>query len=256
VRTSFCSIAYRHVPGAALPAIMHDVRNAGYDGLEVWWPHVEHLAPAALADMRAIASEAGLNLPMLSPYLGTFDLAMTNREEMLTRTRAAAPVAVALGIPLLRAFVGWTCECSSLTASAAYWRYNCDGFREMAAIAADHGLVIAMETHERTLVDSVHGVQRMLAESDSRLRVNFQIDDIAVNSNLPDGLAAYAVLRPWIVHMHVPLVPNNTPRATETRRVLAAMRDDGFAGSASIEHCSGAGDPAAALRAGRELLAC
>jgi sugar phosphate isomerase/epimerase len=208
-----------------------------------------------LADLREAAADMGLILPMLSPYLGTFDLAMTNREEMLLRTRAAAPVAVALGIPLLRAFVGWTCECSSLTASEAYWRYTLAGFRDMAAIAADHGLVIAMETHERTLVDSVQGVQRMIAEADSRLRVNFQIDDLTANSGLPDSMAVYAVLRPWIVHMHVQLTPPGSPRSAETRRILAALRDDGFTGCASIEHCSGAGAPDAALKAGTFLLA-
>ena len=254
MRTSFCSIAYRKVPGAALPAIMRDVRAAGYDGVEVWWPHVEGLAPAALAELRAAAAESRLVLPMLSPYLGTFDIGMTNRAEMLARTRAAAPVAAALGIPLLRAFVGWTCECSSLTAGEAYWRYNLDGFREMAAIAADHGLAIAMETHERTLVDSVTGVRRMIEQGDPRLRVNFQLDDLAANSGLPDGLAAYAALRPWIAHMHVQLDASGSPRAAEARRVFATMRGDGFAGFASIEHCSGEGDPAAALRAGREIL--
>ncbi len=53
----------------------------------------------------------------------------------------------------------------------------------MAAIAADHGLTIAMEPHERTLVDSVRGVRRMLAKADGRLRVNFQLDDMVRNSS-------------------------------------------------------------------------
>jgi 3-dehydroshikimate dehydratase len=255
MRSSFCSIAYRKLPAIAMPAILHDVRAAGYDGVEVWWPHVEGLAPAQLAELRAAADAAGLAMPMLSPYLGTFDLGMTNRADMLARTRAAAPVATALGIPLLRAFVGWTCACSSLTASDEYWRYVIDGFREMAAIAADHGLTIAMETHEQTLVDSVAGVHRMIAEADPRLRLNFQIDDLAANSGLPDGLAVYMALRPWIVHMHVQLDAPGSPRAAETRRILDAMHADGFTGFTSIENCSGAGAPAAALNAGRAILA-
>jgi len=255
MRSSFCSIAYRKIPGVAMPAIMAEVRAAGYDGIEVWWPHVEGLAPAQLAELRAAADEAGLAMPMLSPYLGNFDLGMTNRAEMLARTRAAATVAAVLGIPLLRAFVGWTCECSSLTASEDYWHYILDGFREMATIAADHGLTIAMETHELTLVDSVAGVLRMITEGDPRLRVNFQIDDLAANSALPDGLAVYAALRPWIVHMHVQLDAPGSPRATETRRILDAMHKDGFTGFTSIENCAGAGAPAAALSAGLDIFA-
>ena len=193
-------------------------------------------------------------MPMLSPYLGNFNLAMTNYDEMIDRTKAAAPVAVKLGIPLLRAFVGWTCECSSLTASEEYWRFNLKGFREMVAIAADHGLTIAMETHGQTLVDSVQGVRRLLDEADGRLRVNFQLDDMAANSNLPDGVAAYEAVKPWVVHMHVPLSAQGTEKVVELHKILDAMRRDGFKGFFSIEQCSGKGEPQDAVKDGIRML--
>jgi 3-dehydroshikimate dehydratase len=255
VKTSFCSIAYKFRPAVGILEVIRDVRAAGYDGVEVWWPHVEGKGDAELAEIRAAAAEAGLAIPMLSAYLGNFNLAMTNYDEMIARARAAAPVAVKLGAPLLRAFVGWTCECSSLTAGEDYWQFNLRGFREMAAIAADHGLTIAMETHERTLVDSVGGVRRMLAEADGRLRVNFQLDDMARNSGLPDGVEVYEALKPLVVHMHVHLAAPDSPEAGELRRILAAMRRAGFGGFVSIEHCSGQGEPRDAAAAGRRMLA-
>jgi sugar phosphate isomerase/epimerase len=164
-------------------------------------------------------------------------------------------VAVKLGIPLLRAFVGWTCECSSLTASEEYWRFNLKGFREMAAIAADHGLTIALETHGQTLVDSVQGVRRLLEEGDGRLRVNFQLDDMAANSKLPDGVAVYEAIKPWVVHMHVPLSAQGTGNVAEFQKIFAAMRRDGYQGFVSIEYCSGKGEPQEAVKAGVRMLA-
>jgi 3-dehydroshikimate dehydratase len=254
MKTSFCSIAYKFRPATEIPDIIRDVKAAGYDGVEVWWPHVEKKSDAELAEVKAAAGGARLAMPMLSPYLGNFNLAMTNYDEMIARTRASAPVAVKLGIPLLRAFVGWTCECSSLTASEEYWRFNLKGFREMAAIAADHGLTIAVETHGQTLVDSVQGVRRLLEEGDGRLRVNLQLDDMAANSKLPDGVAVYEALKRWVVHMHVHLTAPDSTEAAEWQRIFAAMRRADFKGYISMEHCSGNGEPGDALTAGRQML--
>lgn len=254
MKRSFCSIAYKFRPEIGILDILRDVRVAGYDGVEVWWAHVETKSDAELAEIKAAAAGAKLALPMLSPYLGNFNLAMTNYGEMIARTRAAAPVAVKLGIPLLRAFVGWTCECSSLTASEEYWRFNLKGFREMAAIAADHGLTLALETHGQTLADSVQGVRRLLDEADGRLRVNFQLDDMAANSKLPDGVAVYEAIKHWVVHMHVHLTAPDSAEAAELRRILAAMRCDGFKGFVSIEHCAGKGEPREAIADGVTVL--
>ena len=254
MKTSFCSIAYRLKPESLILDTMRDVKTAGYDGVEIWWPHVERKSAAELADIRATAAALKLATPMLSPYLGKFNLPMTNRDEMIASTRAAAPVAAALGVPLLRSFVGWTCECSSLTASEEYWQFNLKGFREMASIAADYGLTIAMETHGKSLVDSVQGVRRLIEEGDGRLRVNFQLDDLAANSRLPDGVAVYESIKQWMVHMHIHIEPTHPQELAELRAILAAMRRDGFGGFVSIEHCTGRGDPADALAAGRRML--
>jgi sugar phosphate isomerase/epimerase len=124
----------------------------------------------------------------------------------------------------------------------------------MAAIAADHGLTIAMETHSQTLVDSVQGVRRLLEEGDGRLRVNLQLDDMAANSKLPDGVAVYEAVKPWVVHMHVPLSAQGTGRVADFQKIFAAMRCDGFRGFVSIEHCSGTGEPREAVAAGVKML--
>lgn len=253
MKTSFCSIAYKAKQQATIFDVIRDVKQAGYDGVEIWWPHVEGKSDAELADVAGAARDAKLSIPMLSPYLGTFNLPMTNYDEIISRTRAAAPVAAKLGAPSLRAFVGWTCECSSLTASEEYWRHNLKGFHEMAAIAADHGRAIAMETHSMTLVDSVAGVRRMIEQGDERLRVNFQLDTMVQNSKLPDGVAVYEALKPWVVHMHAHVPASSVEGEAETR-IFAAMERDRFGGFISAEHCTGKGEPTEAVAAGIKFL--
>ena len=253
LKTSFCTIAYRKQADVKLATMFEEIARAGYQGAELWWPHVEDLDEAHLKDAAACARDNGLALPIVSPYLGTFNLEMTNRDEMLSRIRAAAPVAVALGAPLLRCFAGWTCECSSLTASPEYWKYNLDGFAEMARIADGHGLDLALETHSETLVDSVNGIRRFVDAGGPRIKVNLQLDDIAANSGLPDGVAVYRELGELVVHAHVPPAFSDDAKRAEHHRLLTAMREDGFQGFVSVESCSGQGEAFEAARQGRAL---
>lgn len=257
LKYSFCTIAYRNMPEATLAGIFENLAAAGYDGAEIWWPHVENLSQAQLAEAKACAKQHRLAVPILSPYLGNFNLEMTNRGEMIERTLAAAPVAEALGAPLLRAFAGWTCECSSLTAKEDYWRYNLDGFKEMAAIARDHGLRIAIETHYATLCDSVAGFNRFVDHCGETICANLQLDDIAKNSNLPDGVAVYRAVKDRVAHAHVPHRYDESSegkaKLDDHRKVLAALAAAGFTGFVSVEHCKGDGDPFEAAEAGRKL---
>jgi len=253
LNTSFCTIAYRKQEGLPLPKILEQVKEAGYGGAELWWPHVEKLSEAQLAETKATLARLGLKVPMLSGYLGNFNLPMTNREEMLERTRQAAPVAAKLGAPLLRAFAGWTCECSSLTAGEPYWKFNLEGFSEMCRIAGDYGLDIAIETHSGTLCDSVAGCLRLAEHCGPRIKFNLQLDDIAKNSKLPNGLAVYRALGERVAHAHVPPVLEGAERE-EWSGVLKAMQAGGFPGFVSIEHCKGDGDTFEIAKTGRRLL--
>jgi 3-dehydroshikimate dehydratase len=253
LKSSFCSIAYRNSQNLTIETILEQIQKAGYDGIELWWPHVEKLSKSQLSELRASAQQKNLSFSMLSPYLGNFNLPMTNRDEMIERTKITSETAVALGIPLLRTFAGWTCECSSLTASPEYWRYNLDGFKEMGRIADAHGLNIAIETHDQSLADSVDGVLRIIDAGGPRLKVNLQLDEIASNSKLPDGIAVYQKLKKHMVHMHTQ-PPFEEPQKAELRKLFSQMSNDGYAGYISIEHCAGKDDPQKLAVAGKETL--
>src|ERR1041385_8870855 len=91
LKTSFCSIAYKPRQQATIFDVIGDVKRAGYDGVEIWWPHVEGKSDTQLSEVAAVAREVKLEIPILSPYLGNFNLPMTNYDEMIGRIRAAAP---------------------------------------------------------------------------------------------------------------------------------------------------------------------
>lgn len=252
LKSSFCTIAYKNSQ-VSLPGILRHLSACRYDGVEFWWPHVEKLSKAELQETRELLKELNLAVAMISPYLGNFNLPMTNRDEMIERVRLAAPVAVALGAPLLRMFAGWTCETSSLTASPEYWKYNLDGFCEMAKIVQEHGLYLALETHDQTLGDSVDGVNRILEAGLGRIKVNLQLDDIGKNSGLARKVDVYRKLKDHIVHLHLHPYFEDEREKEEWVELLGELQKDQFKGFVSIEHCSGKGDPEQVAKLGREV---
>jgi sugar phosphate isomerase/epimerase len=253
LNSSFCTIAYKNSQ-TPLPEILQHLSSCGYDGAELWWPHVEKLSKTQLQETRDWCQKLGLAIPMISPYLGNFNLEMTNREEMLERVRLAAPVAVALGSPLLRMFAGWTCETSSLTASPEYWKYNLDGYREMATIVKDCDLNLALETHDKTLGDSIDGVNRILEAGGGRIKVNLQPDDIGKNSGLTRKVDVYRKLKEHIVHLHLQPHFENDQEQVEWAELVRELQKDQFKGFVSIEHCSAKDDPAQIAKTAQALL--
>jgi sugar phosphate isomerase/epimerase len=241
MKTSFCSIAYRHAESFDLPKMFAHLAAIGYDGVELWWPHLENLSSSGVKEVAACAAENSLVLPMISPYLGNYNLEMNNAAENLERAKAAAPVAASLGSPLLRAFGGWTCECSSLTASSEYWEYNLKGFKEMLAVARDFDLEIAIETHWGTLADSVEGVLKFRDFCGEGIKVNLQLDDIVANSGLESGSAVYRELGELVAHVHFPTELDGE-KTEDYRGLFASMRTDGYDRFISLEHCSAEGD--------------
>ncbi len=253
MKRSFFTIAYRNTDRGIF-GILPELARAGYDGVEIWWPHVEKLSAAQLDEVKSLADREGLAIPMVSGYPGNYNLEMTNAPEMLARFQAIAPVAARLGAKLARAFVGWTCECSSTTASQDYWRYNIEGFRQLAEVAEQHELLLAMETHSQTLVDSVQGVRRMIRSCGPRLKVNLQIDDIVELSGLPDAVAVYRALKDDVVHFHLQPYGADQDRRGMYAAVFAEMNKDGFEGFISWEsHGAKGEDP---VRAAREGIRC
>ena len=98
---SMCSIAWRQDD---VSVAIRDVGDAGYDGIELWGPHIERYLDAGqdMDALRALLGETSLTVPMVSPY---FDFADRYDDSIVT-ARRFVQYAVDLRAPLVRLFTG------------------------------------------------------------------------------------------------------------------------------------------------------
>ncbi|HHN47015.1 MAG TPA: sugar phosphate isomerase/epimerase [Planctomycetes bacterium] len=246
------SIAFRNTQ-LYIEEMLPKVSAAGFRALEVWGGHVENRDELEMPVVAELAERHGLKLPMLSCYLGTFDLDMTNLDAELEKARFAARTGAALGVPWLRSFAGWVMECSSRDASAEYWDYCIRGIREIAAVAAADRLGLALETHKLTLADTVRGCRRLIDEIASpSVKLILQLDGPA-ETEKTSPVDVWNELKGLVVHFHQK--PESAPWGVEEmRRLFAKMREDGYSGAVSIEGVHPNVKAEAVMKQGMKLL--
>ena len=129
--------------------------------------------------------DKGLAVPMISPYIGFFDIAKGNHAAMVAECAKFLKIARSLGVPTIRSFAGFVCEITAATSDEANWAYAINGFAEYAALAEQYNVDLALETHEQSLIDAMSGIEMLLKGVPSRrLKINFQIDKLPENSKM------------------------------------------------------------------------
>lgn len=254
MRCCVCSIAWRidrksYVgPNLALPwaELLPLARSMGYEGVEVWEPHVAHLDDAGLAELRAGFAAHGLAAPMLSGYFN-FTKSPESAVSSLANGRRVLARARALGIGMIRIFTG---NHRSRDADEEQWARAADALRTLCDEAAPDGITLAAEIHDWNLVDSVEGCERLIALID---RPNFGL--IFHPSHFsPDPLPALERLLPHVRHLHATNPPATlADGAIDYPRLLAALDRLGYAGWLSVEYFGD--DPAGRCRREAEFLA-
>ncbi|MGH7145743.1 MAG: sugar phosphate isomerase/epimerase family protein [Planctomycetota bacterium] len=246
---SYCTLQYKNTPIPALEMLadMAGAQVAGpdgaprrYDGVEWLITSVEKLTSTERRVLGQATRSAGLTTPVLGSYIGHYNLAMTNREEVLATAERSFRIAQELGTPRVRCFVGFVCECSSIDCPPAYWAYNVAGFREVAAAldrfnreqSAD--LRLCLETHSQSLVDTVAGCRRFLDEVGSdRIDLNLQLEPPMLRDGIGSFLDAARALRSRVCHVHT-----NPETIASDAASLAAYRwliEDGYREYFSVE---------------------
>ena len=149
------------------------VAEAGFSGVEVWYPHVEKLGETELREVKAQCSRLGLVPTVIAPYF-YFTRGQEPLLETLRTAEAVVRAAQVLGISKVRTFTD--CGPDGLASGDATpedWRAARDGLRELCAM--DPGMEFVVETHEQTLADSLPSVRRLLDEvATPNLRLNYQ----------------------------------------------------------------------------------
>lgn len=224
--------------GAAAPRETKTARR--YDGIEWLVSPLETMSPAARQALGQATRQAGLQMPVLGSYIGHYNLAMTNRDEVLATAEKTFGIAHDLQIPRIRCFVGFVCECSSIGCKPDYWAYNVAGFRDVAAAlgrfnkAHKTAYRLVLETHSQSLVDTVAGCRKFLNDVGSDLiDLNMQLGPDMLREGIGSYLDVAKALRKHIVHVHTQPDTIATDKASlEAFRWLA---EDGYTGFFSVE---------------------
>jgi 3-dehydroshikimate dehydratase len=195
MKISFCSIAFRKT-AEPLTNIIPMVCEVGYDGIEIWGNHLASDG-TDLPLIREALERHRLAVPMISPYFN-----VTGGESDWDRSRESARAcldyAVALKVPLIRTFTGFI---GSEEADPDLWAAAAKRLALLCDMAAEANVALALETHPKTLVDTVPAIKRLLGAVDRpNLRLNLDIYHLWERHG--DPLWVWSELKPYVRHIH------------------------------------------------------
>jgi sugar phosphate isomerase/epimerase len=139
-------------PAWSLKQILECVRECGYEGVELrglqgqmLLPEAPPLAPPERASVRRRFEDLGCRIACVSSSASFTAAEAATRRQSLDEVRAYADLAADLGAPLIRVFGGQIPEGVSRQDCV---RYAGESLAEAAAVAAQRGARVALETHD------------------------------------------------------------------------------------------------------------
>ena len=256
MKLCFNSIAYKKTEATA-ETILREIAELGdYQAVELLQLHFENLSRAEAKDLAGLAGELGLELPILSGYLGVLPLDMKGLADNLKLCRKLTSVADWMGVGMQRAFAGYLCEVTSLDPDPDYYKHVVQGFREICRVLQDSGQALATEVHRGTFTDTADGALKFLEDVGAENHyLLFQLGEVPSNSGM-DGVKLYRALEKDVVHMHMHPYPwlehrDNPDNLAGLLPVIDEEEPDFYV---SIENCEADQPPLKAARDGAALV--
>jgi L-ribulose-5-phosphate 3-epimerase len=169
---------------------------AGLDAAELIWqdgyrsgiPEADN--DEVLAEVRAASAETGLPVVGLTPYMtGINSLDEVERARDLKRFAACIADAAALGAHVVRVYAGAYAD-EQRSDRAALWSVLVRSLRELAPIAADAGVVLAVENHFSTMtVTARETVDLVTAVASPAVRILYDQANLTFTHSETPGLA-------------------------------------------------------------------
>ncbi len=181
------SITYRGIwyrgPALDVFSLVHLAKEQGWEGLELDTerPHAApmDLSPDDRRRLRDLAGELGLPLCAVSPNCDLSSPVPTHREAMICYTRECIKLAHDLGAPICKIFAAWrgvtlhdglaTYDETYGNDPFRYWKRDRRNFvveavRELARMAEDLGVTLAMQNHGPDIVNRYQDVLSLIGE--------------------------------------------------------------------------------------------
>jgi 3-dehydroshikimate dehydratase len=189
VRTGLVSVTFRQL---TVDEVVGVAADAGLAAIE--WGGDIHVPPgdtAAADRARRLCADHGLAVAAYGSYLRA---GQCDRDEISTAVRTA----VALGAPRIRVWAGTTgTDVASVDDRIAVTR----GLAELAEVAADSGVEIAMEFHRNTLTDDVDSTITLLLDVDAPNLKTYWQPPVDISDE--ECLEQLGQLMPWLSTVHV-----------------------------------------------------
>jgi 3-dehydroshikimate dehydratase len=237
IQLTFCSIAFRDEP---LDQVIPRLAAIGYDGIEVFFKHVEGRDNTDLSALRQQADLHRVRLPVFSPY---FSLTRGQKEydETLLSAARAVEAARVLGAGKIRTFTDVGPDgLPSAQATPEQWKQAIRGLQAITAL--DRGIDFVVETHPNTLADTLPTTRRLLEDvAAPNLKINFQACDDFLRAGLQESFDALA---PWIKHLHLQQIDDSRqhtwieePGLIDFPSFVGHVVRSGYAETLSVEYC-------------------
>ncbi|HEY1620486.1 MAG TPA: sugar phosphate isomerase/epimerase family protein [Streptosporangiaceae bacterium] len=203
-----------------------------------WGVNVADLSDAQVAEFRRALDDAGVTVSAIGSPIGKIDVDAPIGPE-LDRLRRIAAVAARLGTPLVRVFSFFIPAGQS---ADGYRHQVIDRMGALADVAAEHGLLLAHENEKQIYGDIPRRCADLITSVGSpALRATFDAANFVQCGVAPHD-EAYELLRPHLAYLQVKdaiaatgeVVPAGLGDG-QVRQTLAALRDSGFTGFASLE---------------------
>lgn len=192
MRLSLCTITFRHHL-ISLDEIAVFARANGFHGIELWGVHARSLDHRPERNGEWLAA-LGLHVPMVSDYLPL----EADPVELRRRMFALVRMARRWQARKIRTFAG---RKASAETDVEERRLIAARLRDLAGLAADHGLSLLAETHPNTLADCGASTLQLLEEVDHpAFGINF--DTLHVWEGGDDPVAFHRRIRPYVRHYH------------------------------------------------------
>jgi len=181
------SITYRGVwykgPEINVFDLLPLAKKQGWEGVELDTerPHAApmDLSPDDRKRLRDLSASLDLPICAVSPNCDLSSPVPSHRDAMICYVRECIKLAHDLGSPLCKIFAAWrgiTIRNGVGTYDETYgnrpypywkedrWEFVVEGIRELAKVAEDHGVVLAMQNHGPDVINTYEEVLRMIAE--------------------------------------------------------------------------------------------
>jgi sugar phosphate isomerase/epimerase len=203
-----------------------------------WSANAADLSDAQLAAFGRALADAGVTVSAIGSPIGKVGIAAPLAPE-LDRMRRVAAVAAAFGTRIVRVFSFFMPPGEP---PERYRREVIDRMAALAAIAEEHGLVLAHENEKEIYGDRPERCAEIIgAVGSPALRATFDAANF-VQCGVRPHAEAYALIRPHLVYVQVKdalaatgeVVPAGQGDG-QVAETLAALRDSGFEGYLSLE---------------------